>query len=1367
MSDSPLERLVNLCRSNDVDVRVDAVTKLQAEFEAGVEVRRNTLVTCAREPNPGASQIPNPDDLLTVLKACLRTPNQHLTTATISAIPPLLPLLISRPGLAASQSTSPHASTSSVGSTLIDVPMLRQVLNALLPAGGALDRLGDSRDRARERARESLVLLGGYAFRCAGPGSSVRTARDGKGGPETPLAIFERHFKELGLTSKVWRVREQAILALAQLRRAHHHFPLRPYLPALVDLLEDADSNVRQQAQASVVELFTGPGVTDAARADLKKEMAKKGVRKGTVENVTARLLAAGGGGGGGGARTPPLASEAGSENGDAPGAHVPPSTNKTPGPGRSMSRSVSTQSMDKFARPASRSALVSPVPDATAGGGSEAKAVYIASSRDLENEFTSMLKCFEGKEDEHNWAQRERAVLRVRGMLKGDVHERFTETFLQGLKNGFIDASLKTLVSLRTTVAANTCSLYSELAITLGAAIDPLCETLYINLLKLASLTKKIIAQQSQATVTTIMNHTSPLPRIILPLLSNAVADKSVQTRTYAMGHIKTYLAAHGLRARHSIEAIGGVETFEKCLKKGLSDPNPAVKEITRQSFWGFEGVWQDRGRPIFESLDATSRKQLERACPDPQLLAGLAAAVSTPQVKKSSVAAAIAASRAKAKAIATAPPTLRHQATSAARTTSPPAKRPASPSLSSSGGPSGPGRAASPIGRGAQAPSPPRARVVSTGTLPRSTNSGFVPSRGQAREPVVPSSPSSPTPDPTYRRRVSSPLTSSPISGSLNGISILRRASQTALPSSPTPGSPFSLGVSTPRTQPLHAYRESINIAGLHGSADDSLLLASNIPIPEDSDSDMDLDTSVNPVSFSTPFEVYPPGGEATPQQPKSAASISPRSSGSRQPLSNALSTGTSSPPAGIPQPIVEDAMRARAEQAESAAERLLELVDPEDEHPEAGVAPLLLRSSTSEPISQRSLNDSAGSSLQGAGAGSLQHPRTPPTTTNAALMRKAALFQDSPAYKARATTSPFDMINGQTYDNVWWRKRMSLVNDDPGYRAGEHADRKEELRGYIAALERGPADVLVLQKLALFCRENPANEPISPISPDFSGGPLSPSPLFGSSHTLPGLKTDLWVQGKAFERLFAALVLCLDPTRSTSELEYGLIVLWEMLEHQAPLLEGREADIFALLLKVRSCGNATVLQATTNFRDVLASRIEPVYGLTTMHASLRAYRNPSAPSAADVEISNGTYAFGLIALGKFVLQLPKEVLEDELPRLRITLTSLVWQALTDTSSDSSLVVREAAAASIIAAQLVLRDEAHLFALLDPLPEDKKNLLTYLFDKHGVRGSSRARAGLGASGMDKLEREMRRLDGRTSTPLRPTTTTAASPFI
>ncbi|KAI0684173.1 clasp N terminal-domain-containing protein [Cytidiella melzeri] len=1383
MDSSQIERLINQCRSNgacpfhpslihkvshatfsDVDVKVDAVTKLQAEFESGAE-------------------IPDPDALLTALKTCLRTPNQHLTTATLSALPPLLPLLIARNASnhpTQGASISPAASTSSLSPSTIDAYTLRQALHALLPSGGVIDRLGDARDRPREKARETLALLGGYAFRFNTASSSLR-AKEGKG-PETPLMMFEKFLREGGFGSKVARVREQAILTLVHIRRTHHMFPIRPYLPGLVESLEDSDPAVRETAKTSVVELFTGPGVTDAARADLKKEMGRKGVRKGIVELLLGRILA-------GASGTTPVGSEAGSENGDAV-AYVPLSValagKKTVGAagGSSMSRSVSQPYVDK-SRPASRNAAAPQPPTAgfveglTGGAGVlDVKSVYIVSSRDLENEFASMLKHFEGKETEHNWAPREKAILRVRGMLKGDVHERFMDTFLHGLKNGFMDASLKTLASLRTTVAANTISMYCELATTLGTAMDPFCDAMYTHLIRMGSLTKKVIAQQSQAAVDTIIHSVSPQPRLVLPVLWNALQDKAPQTRVYAMGHVKVYLEVNGSRGRHSIESVGGVDTLEKCLKKALGDANPGTRETARQAFWIFDGVWRDRGRALMETLDSTSKKQLEKACPSPELLAGLqAVTVQTPSLKKQSVAAAIAASRAKAKAIATAPPSLRHQATSQARTTSPPTKpRAASPSLSNSQS-TGAVRAASPNG------SPPRSRILTGGggTMARAVSSSFVPNRDAARVPL-PESPPSPTPDSsTFRRRVSSPMA---LSSNGNGNAVLRRAAQTALPASPPPRSVrLHANAHTLSRGGQNLTRESVSVAGMMQENDnESLLLASNVPIPEDSDSEMEIDDGFNLISFSTPYELYPPGGGGGIPQTRSAASFSPRSSSSRPPLSNALSTGTSSPPAGVPQPMVEDAMRARAEQAESAAERLLELVvDPE----EGGVQPLatLLPSSlllshshsrsaaaarvtTASTTSRMMSRPSAGgiSSLKSSAAvpqpqPQPQPPRTPVSkSSNTVNARKvSSLFQDSPVYNRKAASSIFDMMNGQGNDDVWWNKRMSLFNERPMIAAGEGSERKEEseLNGYIAALEAGLADVLVLKKLALVCRQNPVNEPISPISPDFSD-PASPSPLLGTgrTRTLPSLKTDLWHQDRTAERLFNVLVQYLDPARPTTELEYGLIVLWELLESQAPLLEGREADVFSVLLQVRYSGHPTVMQATTTFRDTLTSRIEPVYGLTTMHACIQTFRDTPLPPLTDVETKNGTYAFGLIALGKFIMRLPAEVLEDELPRLRATLTS----ALTDMTSDSSLVVREAAAASIIAAQLVLQDEGHLFALLAGLPEDKKNLLAYLFDKHGCRSSASSNGKPPKPvGVEKLEREMRRLDNRTSLPPRP----------
>ena len=73
--------------------------------------------------------------------------------------------------------------------------------------------------------------------------------------------------------------------------------------------------------------------------------------------------------------------------------------------------------------------------------------------------------------------------------------------------------------------------------------------------------------------------------------------------------------------------------------------------------------------------------------------------------------------------------------------------------------------------------------------------------------------------------------------------------------------------------------------------------------------------------------------------------------------------------------------------------------------------------------------------------------------------------------------------------------------------------------------------------------------------------------------------------------------------------------------------------------------------VLEATNALRDSLGASTDAVYGLTTLHACLNeALKKFKKPSEA---IS--TYVFGLNGINKFVLRLPAQVLEEELPRIR----------------------------------------------------------------------------------------------------------------
>jgi len=517
-----------------------------------------------------------------------------------------------------------------------------------------------------------------------------------------------------------------------------------------------------------------------------------------------------------------------------------------------------------------------------------------------------------------------------------------------------------------------------------------------------MAGFTKKIVAQTSQATVDIVMSNTSPQPRIIIPLLWTGLQEKTPQARSYIIEHFKKYLDVHGSRAKTAIDASGLLDTLENCVKKSLKDANAGVRQNARTAFWSFEGLWKERGRIILEAQDGTTRKQLEKACPNQENLPEVQP--TTPQVKKSSVAAAIAASRAKAKAIATAPPTLRHQATAAARTMSPPRS---SVSPLSSLGASGRITPTSPPlqARSKISIQPPRTRTTSgkSNTMSHSRSSS-----GESSNSVSYSG----------HRVVPPPFSSPPRS------SVLRQPVQSALPSSPSP-QPTSETLPTPVSRPSSEHeheqqstsfaRQSLYLLDMEDTdpAKSDLLTAIAIPLPDDTDSDMDVDEA-KPVSFSSPYEKFPP----EPQPPFRTDSQFTTSNGHQPGLDT--SSGTSSPPVSMSQPIVEDALRARAEQAQSAAERLLELVEPEDGVVQPPPSLLLNNGTASKTTTTRVQVPSLMAQL-----------RTPTTPVNksAAIRKQAAAFRDSPAQQATPSLMT-DMLRPTTTraDGAWWRKRMA---------------------------------------------------------------------------------------------------------------------------------------------------------------------------------------------------------------------------------------------------------------------------------------------------------------------------------------------------
>ena len=218
---------------------------------------------------------------------------------------------------------------------------------------------------------------------------------------------------------------------------------------------------------------------------------------------------------------------------------------------------------------------------------------LYVNSQREFEDIIHSMLPYFEGKESEQNWSLREKSVIKLRRITNGNAPHDYQHLYVSSMK-ALLDGILKTVNSLRTTLSTAGCNLIQDMARTCGPAIDHMVEILLQQFIKLCAALKKITAQSGNVTVDAIIGNVSYTTRIMQHMWA-ACQDKNVQPRLFLTGWIKTIINKHGSH-KSAIEHGGGLELMEKCIKKGLADPNPGVRENMRGTYWVFARVWPDK---------------------------------------------------------------------------------------------------------------------------------------------------------------------------------------------------------------------------------------------------------------------------------------------------------------------------------------------------------------------------------------------------------------------------------------------------------------------------------------------------------------------------------------------------------------------------------------------------------------------------------------------------------------------------------------------------------------------------------------------------------------------------------------------------
>ena len=454
---------------------------------------------------------------------------------------------------------------------------ISQLAPRLFPA--LQERLGDMREANRTSASYALTEL--HPF-CASDVEAI--VRDEAIGGSNPRA------KQTGMQWVLRMHKEESM-------------PFKSYTQAIVARLEDSDGNVREIAKNTLIDLFSN--APERAKTDLKKQMKAFAVRHSIESQVLAQI---------------------GSSSGSSSLSR--PQTSSAQEPETDMAASTrSLPTLDHvahFAESINSEAAQPPAQETV-----QMDPMYVQSKSELEEMFRTMLPYFEGKETEQNWTPRDKSILKIRRLTKGNAPSEYHQAYMAGIKST-VEGILKVANSLRTTMSTNGCQLVQELARTLGPALDPHVEMFLQSFIKMSAATKHIAAENGKATSDAIFQNCSYHARMMQHVW-NAAQDKNAQTRQCAPDWLKTVLKRQASYKQH-FESSGGLELAEKCIRKGLDDANPKVKEGTRATYWTFVKTWPEKANAIMSSLDPKSKGALEKDSNNPNASLHASQAASAP---------------------------------------------------------------------------------------------------------------------------------------------------------------------------------------------------------------------------------------------------------------------------------------------------------------------------------------------------------------------------------------------------------------------------------------------------------------------------------------------------------------------------------------------------------------------------------------------------------------------------------------------------------------------------------------------------------------------------------------------------------------
>ncbi|KAG0150698.1 hypothetical protein CROQUDRAFT_651926 [Cronartium quercuum f. sp. fusiforme G11] len=407
----------------------------------------------------------------------------------------------------------------------------------------------------------------------------------------------------------------------------------------------------------------------------------------------------------------------------------------------------------------------------------------------------------------------------------------------------------------------------------------------------------------------------------------------------------------------------------------------------------------------------------------------------------------------------------------------------------------------------------------------------------------------------------------------------------------------------------------------------------------------------------------------------------------------------------PMHVEETIVEDAMKAQAEQAESAAHRLLELTEDEFEiGPPVPLGPggVLLSTNKTEGTLSEGGDEKSKTSLS-----STTHDLATLRELNLAKLAKINKLEDVNVWKKTFENSPVQQVSSMTNGST---QNQHLVTDLRNRMRDSWWHRQAELTMCRASssLTREQIIILVNDVNNISNEEEVKSEVYINLAQVCTEHKLDITIINNEAQ-------EFWAQDRLFDKLFDGLRDRLrDEKVSSSIRDSQLILLRSIILHVGQMILGKETELCALLLSLVQSGTSNVIIACEAIGLLWVEQTDPIYGLSCLRSAMEMMDHESDNNEFNISIR-----LAVTCVGEYFGRLPIEIVEEELPKAR----DLIKRALVSQDPET----RMSAVMSLVVANGVMKDEKAVMGVLGDLTRAQEALLTYyLTPEQGLLSAS-----------------------------------------